>query len=327
MIPTIPPKPLLLLAWLLCPLVAHAQPALSLPIRCEIGKSCFVQNYVDADPGPGAKDYRCGFLTYDGHKGTDIRVIDRAMFGRGVEVVAAAAGRVRAVRDAMADVAVSAATKRAVKGREAGNSVVVQHGDGWETQYAHMRLGSIAVRPGERVEAGQRLGIVGLSGETAFPHLHFEVRHRGKPVDPFVGTSGGEACASGRAPLWTALAASSLAYVSTGLIGAGIASSPPRLTDATAAAPEAAKDAPALVFWVQLYGLRAGDVGELRLVAPDGRALASRQVAFERNLAQSLAYVGKKRPPAGWPAGAYVGEYRLLRNGEEVLRVTRQAKP
>ena len=66
----------------------QAAPVLSLPIACEIGAACIVQNYVDRDPGPAARDYHCGFLTYDGHKGTDIRVIDRARYKEGVAVVA-----------------------------------------------------------------------------------------------------------------------------------------------------------------------------------------------------------------------------------------------
>jgi hypothetical protein len=189
-----------------------------------------------------------------------------------------------------------------------------------------MRLGSVSVRPGERVQAGQRLGVVGLSGNTAFPHLHFEVRHDGKAVDPFEGMSGGQPCEAGRAPLWSADAAATLAYVPTGSIGAGIASTPPRSENATAEAPAAAANAPALVFWAQIYGVRAGDVEEVRLLAPDGRPVASRQGTLDRNLAQALAYIGKKRPSAGWPAGEYVGEYRLLRNGKEVLRLTREAK-
>ena len=39
----------------------------SLPLDCEIGQICIVQNYVDLDPGPGVRDPMCGPLTYDGH--------------------------------------------------------------------------------------------------------------------------------------------------------------------------------------------------------------------------------------------------------------------
>ena len=49
---------------------------LSLPIECEPGAGCIVQNLVDADPGPGRADAFCGVATYDGHLGTDFRVAD-----------------------------------------------------------------------------------------------------------------------------------------------------------------------------------------------------------------------------------------------------------
>jgi secretion/DNA translocation related TadE-like protein len=62
-----------------------------------------------------------------------------------------------------------------------GNLVVVDHG-GAESYYAH--LASIAVRPGDIVAAGQRLGAVGATGNATGPHLHFEVRIGGVPHDP-----------------------------------------------------------------------------------------------------------------------------------------------
>ncbi|HEX6828036.1 MAG TPA: M23 family metallopeptidase, partial [Burkholderiales bacterium] len=241
---------------LLLPAAASAQDtlSLSLPVACEIGRACVVQNYVDQRPGPGARDYRCGFLSYDGHKGTDIRVVDSAAFRRGVAVVAAAPGRVRAVRDGMPDVSVRTAGKEAVAGREAGNSVVIEHGDGWETQYAHLRKGSVAVRAGDTVQGGQTLGMVGLSGHTEFPHLHIEVRHRGRIVDPFLGEEAGEACAPGRNPLWRGSDLEALAYVATGLLDAGIAGAAPVLTDGAVDRSRTAgfdSAAAAAVFWVQ----------------------------------------------------------------------------
>jgi hypothetical protein len=311
--------------------LAQGMPSFALPIDCEIGQGCVLQNYVDHDAGPGARDYRCGHLVYDGHKGTDIRVIDLAAFRRGVPVRAAAAGRVRAVRDGMEDVSVRKAGKAAIAGREAGNSVVIEHGEGWETQYAHLRKGSVLVRPGERVEAGQRLGLTGLSGNTEFPHLHFEVRQRGRTVDPFVGLDSRQACEPGRAPLWSAQASSALSYVSTGILGAGLSGAPPKLSDGSidpgdvqALVPESI----AAVFWVQVYGVQKDDVEELRLLAPDGRVLAERRVAVERNMAQSFSYVGLKRRAGTWPGGPYRGEYALYRSTDQrkVVFVVRELK-
>ena len=123
------------------PAGAAERPALrlDLPVACDMARLCAVQNYFDHDPGPGARDYACGRLTYDGHQGTDFRVPDLPAMTRGVAVIAAAPGRVRAIRDGMADRDVREPGAAKVEGREAGNAVVIDHGGGWETQYSHLR--------------------------------------------------------------------------------------------------------------------------------------------------------------------------------------------
>ena len=63
-----------------------------------------------------------------------------------------------------------------------GNTVVVYHGAGLSTVYAH--LNSFAVGPDDEVDAGQLLGAMGSTGRTTGPHLHFEARMDGTAVDP-----------------------------------------------------------------------------------------------------------------------------------------------
>lgn len=63
-----------------------------------------------------------------------------------------------------------------------GNLVIVRHDDGFETRYAH--LSAVGVTRGTRVVAGQLLGNVGSTGLSDGPHLHFELRHDGQPLDP-----------------------------------------------------------------------------------------------------------------------------------------------
>jgi peptidoglycan hydrolase-like protein with peptidoglycan-binding domain len=63
-----------------------------------------------------------------------------------------------------------------------GNLVVIQHRLGYQTWYAHMS--SIAVRTGQAVNGGTRIGAVGATGHATGPHLHFEVRHNGTPINP-----------------------------------------------------------------------------------------------------------------------------------------------
>lgn len=63
-----------------------------------------------------------------------------------------------------------------------GNVVIVDHGGGVTTVYGHMSR--IAVRGGQRVRQGQTLGAVGATGLATGPHLHWEVRIHGRPVNP-----------------------------------------------------------------------------------------------------------------------------------------------
>jgi len=63
-----------------------------------------------------------------------------------------------------------------------GNLVVIDHGGGLETRYAH--LDRIDVAKGQAITPGQTLGTVGATGRVTGPHLHFEVRRDGQPIDP-----------------------------------------------------------------------------------------------------------------------------------------------
>jgi murein DD-endopeptidase MepM/ murein hydrolase activator NlpD len=63
-----------------------------------------------------------------------------------------------------------------------GNMVVIDHGGGLETRYAHMQ--GFSVKEGDVVQPGTVVGQVGATGRVTGPHLHFEVRRDGHPVDP-----------------------------------------------------------------------------------------------------------------------------------------------
>ena len=64
-----------------------------------------------------------------------------------------------------------------------GRIVVVDHGNGMHTWYAH--LSRFEVIPGQEIRRGEILGYSGASGRVTSPHLHFEVRLRGNPVNPY----------------------------------------------------------------------------------------------------------------------------------------------
>ena len=283
---------------------------LAFPADCRLGDTCYIQQYVDHDPGPGAQDFTCGPLSYQGHDGTDIALPSRAAMFAGVNVLAAAPGTVKGLRDGVADFVAPVAD------RECGNGVLVDHGGGWETQYCHMKQGSVRVKVGDAVVPGSVLGQIGQSGMAEFPHLHLSVRHNGVELDPFAPDSL-TSCGPPGPELWD----HPLAYQPGGMLSLGISAAIPdyQAIKAGLASPALPGDAPALVVWAYLFGLQAGDAVLFRLTGPEGELLTERSV-IEKPQAQAFRAVGRKLKAAEWPAGRYQGEAILQRSGVELGR-------
>lgn len=301
-------KTIAMLTLLICPLAATAFAQaieLGLPIQCEPGRTCWVQQYVDHDKGPGARDYRCGGQAYDGHDGTDIRIRDT---GTKADVLASAPGVVKGIRDEMEDQLVrSEADRAAIKDRECGNGVVIDHDGGWQTQYCHMRKGTVAVKKGDAVERGQKLGEVGYSGMAAFPHVHLTVRKGRTAVDPFRSSDAGQ-CGDVANPLWSASALKALEYREGDIVGLGFAPGKIELVDieeGKAGKDRPSQDWPALVAYAWAINLKEGDILTISLNGPEGID-ADSSVTLDRNKAQYMLFSGKKRPASGWPKGEYV---------------------
>ncbi len=117
-------------------------------------------------PAIGAYNISSGFGGRRGHGGVDI--VKSGGNSTGCPIVAAASGRV-----------VSASYHYSW-----GYNVLIDHGNGLQTRYAHMLPGSFKVSSGQRVSAGQQIGNIGSSGNVTGPHLHFEVYVNGRRVNP-----------------------------------------------------------------------------------------------------------------------------------------------
>ncbi len=66
-----------------------------------------------------------------------------------------------------------------------GHTVVIDHGGGYRTRYAHMYPGSISVRVGQKVYQGQQIGRIGSTRNSTGPHLHFELLLNGRKINPY----------------------------------------------------------------------------------------------------------------------------------------------
>jgi murein DD-endopeptidase MepM/ murein hydrolase activator NlpD len=312
-----------LFGFTLLALPASAQDiTLRLPVACEIGRTCFLQKYVDHDPSPVMRDYQCGAVGEDGHDGTDIRLLNMLAQKAGVDVVAAADGKVASTREGVPDAFVTEQTREKISQIGCGNAVVIDHGNGWRTAYCHMAKGSLTVRSGREVKAGEKIGQIGLSGLTEFPHLHFTVIKDGKPVDPFAYGAPEKSCGGGKS-LWEASLQRGLAYQTGSVLNKGFAAGPVTMEAIESGAAEQetpTTKSPALVAFVRAIALKGGDVQTLTLFDPDGKPLAQNKAPpLDRDKAQWMAFSGVKQPEGGFRPGLYRAIYRVERDGKPAI--------
>ncbi len=144
-----------------------------------------ISNFVDHGAGTALEDFTCGTRTYDGHRGIDMALYPygwRMMDGAEVEIAAAAPGTIVNKGDGQFD-------RQCHTTGAAANFVIVRQNDGLDALYWHMKKGSVTKAAiGQKVAAGDVLGLVASSGNSTGPHLHFELRTSGgQTVDPFAG--------------------------------------------------------------------------------------------------------------------------------------------
>jgi murein DD-endopeptidase MepM/ murein hydrolase activator NlpD len=151
------------------------------PQAGRLGRDLFLYNGTDVEPLRGPiRDFECSAYTYDGHHGHDVLVRSFREVEIGVPVFAVLDGSVVETHDGEPD--------RNVAGDPvASNYVVLDHGGGHATLYFHLARGSVAVAAGDRVVAGQAIGLTASSGNSTWPHLHFESWLDGRWYEPSAG--------------------------------------------------------------------------------------------------------------------------------------------
>jgi hypothetical protein len=291
---------------------------LGLPVRCELGKTCFMQQYPDMDAGKGVADPLCGSQSYDGHKGTDLRILSMKDMEEGYAVIAVADGKVLRVRDGEADHLVATEEDRArVAGKECGNGIVMQLEEGYEVQYCHLRRGSLAVKPGANVRKGDRLAEVGSSGLAQFPHVHITVSHGGEPLDPLTGRKLSQGCTATvppQASLFSPDIVEALDLTKPDILAFGLAGRP---VDHQALVkdgppPQIVAGDRLFVAWAWFTNLGKGSTVRLILKDGQGNTLVDHtSEPLDRDKATFSAFAGRKRT---LPPGRYEVDVSVTRN-------------
>ncbi len=298
---------------------------LSLPAQCDLGTTCFMQQYPDMDAGAGTADPLCGSQSYDGHKGTDLRILSLKDMEKGYAVIAVADGKVLRVRDGETDHLVETEEDRVkISGKECGNGLVMQLEDGYEVQYCHLRKGSLAVKPGTDVRKGDRLGDVGSSGLAQFPHVHITVSRNGETLDPLTGRKLSEGCTQTfqqNASLFSPVIVEKLDLKKPDILASGLAGKPidhqSLVNDGPP--PQVSSSDGVFVAWSWFANLRKGDVIKLVLKDDKGNILVDHtSKPLDRDKATYSAFAGRKRTLS---AGRYEVSVSVLQD-DAVLRST-----
>lgn len=165
--------------------VSAAAPLLPIqPLGANLYEDVLPGIFVDVDPASGTfGDFACRDFTYDGHQGHDIGLRSFGEQVIGVPVFAVRDGVVLYAQDGFEDM------NLAPSGDD-GNYLAIDHGGGLVTWYFHLRKNSVAFAVGQSVTEGQQIGLVGSSGYSFGPHLHFGVDQNGVAIEPMAGACG-----------------------------------------------------------------------------------------------------------------------------------------
>lgn len=296
---------------------------IGVPIYCEYGTDCFIETYYDHSPLEGEiSDYTCGVLTKDNYHSTSFKLKNHHQMKEGVPVVAADSGIILAVRDGMSDISVELIGEEAVRGKECGNAIIIDHGRGYKSQYCHLMRDSISVQKNEQVDKGQQIADVGLSGISSFPHLEFTLFLNGQPVDPFTGENPetGEvevACDNVDIyPLWDKKSEKKLEYISTALLGMGFANKVPHASGAREGKFSATKirsSSKLIVFWADIFGILPGDEFILEIIDHKGFIIGREKKVFETEKSHIFQFIGQRLRGEKWEPGTYNGRVSLMR--------------
>ena len=150
------------------------------PMAGRLYRDLYTTNFNDLDPGPGILDWDCTDHTYDGHDATDVIIRTFGEQAFGVPIFAAQDGTVINAHDGEDDM------NTTWEGQPA-NFVVIDHNNGRRSNYWHMKKGSVAVTIGQEVRAGEQIGLIGSSGISTWPHLHFATYDSGVRFEPYAG--------------------------------------------------------------------------------------------------------------------------------------------
>lgn len=151
------------------------------PVAGILGRDLLIPYFVDLQPGSGVRDFNCTQFTFEEHNGHDPYIRSFREMDIGVPVFAAQDGVISDVHDGEDDHNTDNSPDKKA------NYVIIKHSDSQQSQYFHLKKGSISVKVGDTVTAGTQIALVGSSGMSKGPHIHFEADFNRVAYEPLAG--------------------------------------------------------------------------------------------------------------------------------------------
>lgn len=299
------------------------------PVAGTLFGDLFLTNYVDLDSNGnfiGEFDEETEFWVgvadgeihtfdgtdwaYDGHGGQDAGPTSFIHQNVGIPIYAVTDGVVFLTIDGHPDMNTSAEG-------QPSNLVVIDHGNGHGTFYFHLKKDSVSVSEGQVVKAGQQIGLLGSSGNSTGPHLHFARWENLYPTEPNAGPGRpGPSGWTNQVPLPTETYIREFGF-STVDIGGTI---PNQLVPTSPQVPFGVV-AP-IYFWVYIGVLPGGSTWKFEIITPDGTPtgeLGTSTGTFPiSGFARQSVWYYSHTPPIGWPlTGTWKIQYSV--NGKVML--------
>ncbi len=262
-----------------------------------------LSNYVDLDPtSPGVLDYNGLNQTYDTHNGIDIRTSPYFWLKKQnnhVEAVAAADGVISFWQDDNFDDNCSCTGT--------WNAVFLTHADGSITWYGHLKSNTLTTKTiGDFVAVGEYLGLIGSSGCSTNPHLHFETYDSGgNLIEPFAGSANSTTVNS-----WWA---NQLPYYDSGINKIATHSTPPTTPACPGIEVPNEKDVfdpgEAITFSIAVRHSLTTDSAKLEVFEPDGDTSTILALTFIRTgtfFLRAILPVWNSTIPNNAPKGKWV---------------------
>ncbi len=197
-----------------------------------------------------------------------------------------------------------------------GNSVVIEHNNGWSTIYCHLKKDSINVKVGDFAKEGGKIAEIGLSGKTNFPHLYFSVLHNKNYFDPFSGLELTDNSIKEKyEPLWSPTTLENLEYQKIIVSNIGVSDkklSMEQVKNGNYEKTEILNNIQSIYLHVYGFHFNKGDFIKISLTDPDQKKILTDSIKVTSDEMENLFNFEKKREGAAWKPGIYNAKISVI---------------